>query len=51
MILGFVAIIYIILCTFNIMKADEEKIYWLWMGTMVELIIFDLVIYNLLRRV
>lgn len=41
MILLLTAIIYVILCTFNLMKADEQKIQWLLMGGMIELIVFD----------
>lgn len=41
MIIATAGIIYAILCIFNVMKIDEEKCYYIVVGTMLELMLFD----------
>lgn len=49
MILAFTAIIYTILCAFNVMKFEDEKETYLVVGAMFELMIFDSVLFFLWR--
>lgn len=47
MIIGLIAIIYMALSVFNIIKIDNEKLFILVIGICFELMLFDIILYIL----